>query len=342
MSASANQNIEQNRKRRNTVVAAVSTGKLNEVDSSEGRSEKSENSMTIDPLTSPFSSNNKENIKSTLTVTDPPRNHQLKKFSQSTPALPHHYDLINLGRSKSRQKKFLRHFPNVPRDERVLNRKFYFYLPKLLTSTVIGDLFVLVILTDYSCALVGDILLQGHLYVTYNYFAFHSNVFGYVRKVRLLSTILILPEFTIFKLLHYQQLLIPMADVRKITKEKTAKFFPNAIAISTATEKHLFSSLMSRDVAYRLGLSVWKKFHYPNHMEDCIDGIGVNLFIHFFFLFLVAYAVVCPQENEGSSQNGEHSSNESSRNSVDGLIINHTATSSIQVTSATVYNATFH
>ena len=36
---------------------------------------------------------------------------------------------------------------------------------------------------DYACALVGDLLLQGHLYVTYNYFAFHSNVFGYVTKV---------------------------------------------------------------------------------------------------------------------------------------------------------------
>lgn len=38
---------------------------------------------------------------------------------------------------------------------------------------------------DYSCALVGDILLQGHLYITKNYFAFYSNVFGYVTKVRL-------------------------------------------------------------------------------------------------------------------------------------------------------------
>ena len=34
-----------------------------------------------------------------------------------------------------------------------------------------------------SCALVGDILLQGHLYVTENYLAFHSNVFGYVTRV---------------------------------------------------------------------------------------------------------------------------------------------------------------
>lgn len=40
-------------------------------------------------------------------------------------------------------------------------------------------------LADYTCALVGDLLLQGHLYITYNYFAFHSNVFGYVTKVGL-------------------------------------------------------------------------------------------------------------------------------------------------------------
>uniref|UniRef100_A0A170WFL9 Gram domain-containing protein 2-like protein isoform x1 n=1 Tax=Triatoma infestans TaxID=30076 RepID=A0A170WFL9_TRIIF len=26
----------------------------------------------------------------------------------------------------------------------------------------------------YSCALVADILLQGHLYITRNYFAFYS------------------------------------------------------------------------------------------------------------------------------------------------------------------------
>lgn len=74
-----------------------------------------------------------------------------------------------------------------------------------------------------------------------------------------------------------------MADVRKITKEKTAKFFPNAIAISTATEKHLFSSLMSRDVAYRLALSVWKKFHFPNRMGDCIDGERVHI-PHYYLL----------------------------------------------------------
>ena len=41
----------------------------------------------------------------------------------------------------------------------------------------------LFVFLGYSCALVGDILLQGHLYVTENYFGFHSNVFGYVTRV---------------------------------------------------------------------------------------------------------------------------------------------------------------
>ena len=38
-------------------------------------------------------------------------------------------------------------------------------------------------MSGYSCALMSDILLQGHLYVTENYIAFHSNVFGYVTRV---------------------------------------------------------------------------------------------------------------------------------------------------------------
>jgi len=177
----------------------------------------------------------------------------LKKFSQSTPALLLHHDLNNLGRYKARQKKFLRLFPNVSRDECVLNY--------------------------YACALVGDLLLQGHLYITYNYFAFHSNVFGYVTKT-----------------------LIKVADVKRVTKEKTAKFIPNAIGITTNSEKHLFSSLMSRDVTYRLAVSVWKKFHFPNRMDllGCVEG---------------------EREIEISSQNGEQSSNDSvSHNSAEALI----------------------
>ncbi|XP_066992752.2 GRAM domain-containing protein 2B isoform X1 [Anabrus simplex] len=114
------------------------------------------------------------------------------------------------GSSKSRQKKFHRHFKTVPPEERVLNY--------------------------YSCALVGDILLQGHLYITKNYFAFYSNVFGYVTK-----------------------LLIPTVSVLKVSKEKTARIIPNAIGVATGLEKHVFGSLLSRDSTYRLMMQVWKE-----------------------------------------------------------------------------------
>uniref|UniRef100_V5GJ95 GRAM domain-containing protein 1B n=1 Tax=Anoplophora glabripennis TaxID=217634 RepID=V5GJ95_ANOGL len=112
--------------------------------------------------------------------------------------------------SKARQKKFLRHFPNVEDDEKVLNH--------------------------YSCALIGDILLQGHLYITKNYFAFYSNVFGYVTK-----------------------LLIPVLTVENITKEKTARIIPNAVGISTSEDKHVFGSLMSRDNTLQYMRTVWQK-----------------------------------------------------------------------------------
>ncbi|KZC05404.1 GRAM domain-containing protein 1B, partial [Dufourea novaeangliae] len=110
--------------------------------------------------------------------------------------------------SSARQKKFHRHFSQVSADERVLNY--------------------------YSCALVGDILLQGHLYITPNYFAFYSNVFGYVTK-----------------------LLIPTVTVLKISKEKTARIIPNAVAIATEEERHVFGSLLSRDSTFKLMKQVW-------------------------------------------------------------------------------------
>ncbi|XP_045538954.1 uncharacterized protein LOC106716357 [Papilio machaon] len=115
---------------------------------------------------------------------------------------------------KARQKKFQRHFPQVGPDERVLNY--------------------------YSCALVGDLLLQGHLYITKNYFAFYSNVFGYVTK-----------------------LLIPTTSVLRITKEKVARIIPNAVGVCTRDERHVFGSLLSRDSTYKLMMHVWKAARLP-------------------------------------------------------------------------------
>lgn len=90
-------------------------------------------------------------------------------------------------------------------------------------------------LVDYSCAFVADILLQGHLYITPNYFAFYSNVFGYVTK-----------------------LLIPVISVTRISKEKTAKIFPNAICILVSDDKFVFGSFLSREAAFKLMNSIWQ------------------------------------------------------------------------------------
>ncbi|XP_021920117.1 GRAM domain-containing protein 2A-like isoform X3 [Zootermopsis nevadensis] len=120
--------------------------------------------------------------------------------------------------SKSRQKKFHRHFKQVAAEEHVLNY--------------------------YSCALVGDILLQGHLYITKNYFGFYSNVFGYVTK-----------------------LLIPTVSVLKISKEKTARIIPNAVGVATEEDKHVFCSLLSRDSTYRLMVQVWKTAVNPGPQD---------------------------------------------------------------------------
>lgn len=98
----------------------------------------------------------------------------------------------------------------------------------------------------FSCALVAEILLQGHLYISENYFSFYSNVFGYVTK-----------------------LVIPISTVTSITKEKTAKLFPNAIALQLSEARHVFGSFMSRETAYQLMSSIHRKNELPS---DPIEG----------------------------------------------------------------------
>lgn len=120
--------------RRNTVATtSASTDKLAEAAAGSAANRRTllgDISMTVQPPSpASTSSNNSEtaNTKKSsldLTALDTDRDYQLKKYSQSTPALPQlQYDLRNLGGSKSWQKKFLRHFTQVSRDERVLNRK---------------------------------------------------------------------------------------------------------------------------------------------------------------------------------------------------------------------------
>ncbi|XP_063698152.1 GRAM domain-containing protein 2B-like isoform X2 [Culicoides brevitarsis] len=146
----------------------------------------------------------------TVRSSSPHPNKTVKNDSQDRPDKPEKQEKEKKKKevSSSRQKRFHRHFLQISEDEKVIN---YF-----------------------SCALVADILLQGHLYITENYFAFYSNVFGYVTK-----------------------LLIPISTVVKISREKTAKIFPNAVCVCTADERHVFGSFISREAAFRLMISMW-------------------------------------------------------------------------------------
>lgn len=122
--------------------------------------------------------------------------------------------------SESRVRKFHKLFnQKIPDDEKLIN---YF-----------------------SCALVADILLQGHIFISENYFSFYSNVFGYVTK-----------------------LVIPISSVTFLTKEKTAKMFPNAIGVQVADDKHVFGSFLSREIAFQLMQSMLKTTQLPTHEND--------------------------------------------------------------------------
>lgn len=112
--------------------------------------------------------------------------------------------------NKSRNEKFHKLFKNIPDDEVVLNA--------------------------YSCAYFGDILLQGNLYISPNWFCFHSKILGHEKLIE-----------------------IHVTKVVNVTREKTAFIIPNAIGIRTAEDKFVFGSLMSRDNTYKLMVNVWKQ-----------------------------------------------------------------------------------
>uniref|UniRef100_A0A3P9I6J6 GRAM domain containing 1A n=1 Tax=Oryzias latipes TaxID=8090 RepID=A0A3P9I6J6_ORYLA len=91
------------------------------------------------------------------------------------------------------------------------------------------------LIVDYSCALQKDILLQGRLYLSESWLCFYSNIFRW--------------ETTIT---------IQLKDVTCMTKEKTAKLIPNAIQISTESEKHFFTSFGARDRSFMMIFRLWQ------------------------------------------------------------------------------------
>ncbi|KAK7123762.1 hypothetical protein R3I93_022010 [Phoxinus phoxinus] len=90
------------------------------------------------------------------------------------------------------------------------------------------------LIADYTCALQKDILLQGRIYLTENCFCFYSHVF------------------------RGTKIMVNMKDVTSMSREKTAKWIPNAIQISTNSEKLFFSSFPSREKSYQGIFRLWQ------------------------------------------------------------------------------------
>ncbi|KAJ8613378.1 hypothetical protein CTAYLR_002305 [Chrysophaeum taylorii] len=96
-----------------------------------------------------------------------------------------------------------------------------------IVRTIFGD--VGAIRRDFSCAIERKILLHGRLYVTDRFICFYSNLFGFEKKIK-----------------------IPYSYITCITKEYTAVFIPNAIAIITARKEYIFRSFWDRDECYEV------------------------------------------------------------------------------------------
>lgn len=56
----------------------------------------------------------------------------------------------------------------------------------------------------------------------------------------------------------FSQLTIPCKDITAITKEKTARVIPNAIQITTTTERYFFTSFGARDKTYMMLFRIWQ------------------------------------------------------------------------------------
>uniref|UniRef100_A0A673FW90 GRAM domain-containing protein n=1 Tax=Sinocyclocheilus rhinocerous TaxID=307959 RepID=A0A673FW90_9TELE len=105
------------------------------------------------------------------------------------------------------------------------------------------------LIADYTCALQKDILLQGRIYLTENCLCFYSQVFRGTKVIN-------------------------MQDIISLSREKTAKWIPNAIQISTNSEKLFFSSFSAREKSYLGMFRLWQII--------LMDKV-ISFFLTFFF-----------------------------------------------------------
>jgi hypothetical protein len=94
----------------------------------------------------------------------------------------------------------------------------------------------LYIVLNFVC--VGDILLQGKMYITDRYLCFYSRIIHYVTK-------------------HVHR----WEDIQTVTKERVAFIFPTAIGIRLKSngKRMIYASFISRDQAYDKIRLIWSR-----------------------------------------------------------------------------------
>jgi len=105
-------------------------------------------------------------------------------------------------------------------------------------------------ISDYSCALQREILVQGRMYVSQGHVSFHANIFGWET-----------------------QTIIRLKDITSITKEKTALVIPNAIQVGVkGGDKYFFTSFVTRDATFLMLFKLWQM----SLLED-VNNLIINI-----------------------------------------------------------------
>ncbi|XP_076868799.1 protein Aster-C isoform X2 [Brachyhypopomus gauderio] len=98
------------------------------------------------------------------------------------------------------------------------------------------------LIVDYACALQKDIILQGRLYLTESCLCFYSNIFWGTK------------------------ITVKLKDIAAMTREKTARWIPNAIQICTNTQVMFFTSFSSRERSFQNIFRLWQNFLMEKHL----------------------------------------------------------------------------
>uniref|UniRef100_A0A6B2FZV8 GRAM domain-containing protein 1A (Trinotate prediction) n=1 Tax=Myxobolus squamalis TaxID=59785 RepID=A0A6B2FZV8_MYXSQ len=113
------------------------------------------------------------------------------------------------------------------------------FLSKSFHDITEGDLVV----TDFSCSLQSDVLIQGRIYLSYYGYYFHSKILGFITTA-----------------CGY------WVDVCELKKDKAAFLLPIILHITTNSEKvlrrvrnaqHTFSFIQNRNTAYAIIKMIW-------------------------------------------------------------------------------------